>query len=123
MKSALFVCRDTGVFARAVVVIRKRGGSANAEVAQLVTNDRMINVFAANALDAFMGEGPLTPSIDMEVPDLSGAIGLTIECRWEDLFVDIVHELAGEVSGPSWVLDTDGIAWGAATVDPIRIRL
>lgn len=56
-------------------------------------------------------------------PDMSTVTAISVDCRWEDLFVQLCADIAAAAPGPVWVLDGDGVIWPAAAVDPRRLRL
>jgi hypothetical protein len=67
----------------------------------------------AEGLEAFDGR---------TLPDMSNWFGYAIECRWEDLFCQVLRVLGASVPN-LFVIDGDGFVWPAAEVDPSRIRL
>ncbi|MBO0898914.1 hypothetical protein J1G42_02915 [Cellulomonas sp. zg-ZUI222] len=63
-----------------------------------------------------------SPGLD-DVPDLSTALAVSVECRWEDLFAAWIARLAARLPEAAWVVDGDGVVWPAAGVDPKTVRL
>lgn len=50
-------------------------------------------------------------------------VGYTVECRWEDMFCEVVWALAAQLCSPVWVIDADGLLWAAGSLDPLKICL
>lgn len=126
MKSAYLVSLGESFEADVLQAARTLGADVHSDVAQLRDDqDRLVTVFGGlgqdgasdwrEGLSAAPGSGPL--------PDLSTAGAVSIECRWEDLFVSFVGRLAELLPDPSWVVDGDGVVWPATQVDPGAVRL
>ena len=126
MKSAYLVSLGESFEVDVLQAARTLGADVRADVAQLRDDqDRLVTVFGGlgqgsasdwrEGLSAAPGSGPL--------PDLSTAWAVSIECRWEDLFVSFVGRLAELLPNPSWVVDGDGVVWPATQVDPSAVRL
>jgi hypothetical protein len=56
-------------------------------------------------------------------PDIHTASACYVECRWEDLFIDLVQRISRRVSESVWVLDSAGVLWLAEELDPNELRL
>jgi hypothetical protein len=56
-------------------------------------------------------------------PDLQTVSACYVECRWEDLFTDVVSRMSAKLDFPLWVLDSDGNVWSADAIDPDRLVL
>ncbi|GEK23163.1 hypothetical protein CXY01_36830 [Cellulomonas xylanilytica] len=126
MKSAYLVSLSEAFEVDVLQAAAGLGADVRNDVAQLRDDqDRLVTVFGGlgahdapdwrAGLSAAPGSGPL--------PDLSTATAVSIECRWEDLFVSFVGRLAALLPNPSWVVDGDGVVWPAAQVDPSAVRL
>jgi hypothetical protein len=46
-----------------------------------------------------------------------------VECRWEDLFVEITEEIGAGLTEAVWVVDGNGVLWPARNLDPQALRL
>lgn len=58
-----------------------------------------------------------------EVVRLDCMSGYSLECRWEDLFCDVVDALASRTGVTTWVVDGDGVLWRGGSLDPAKVRL
>ena len=56
-------------------------------------------------------------------PDLQTVSVCYVQCRWEDLFTDVVSRMSAKLDFPLWVLDSDGNVWSADAIDPDRLVL
>ena len=63
-----------------------------------------------------------TPLGRKEAVDLGCLAGYAVECRWEQMFCDVVGALGARVA-PLWVVDGDGVLWSARELDRARLRL
>ena len=70
-----------------------------------------------------LAEGPLAPTPGVEMPDPTRLNVLYVECRWEQLFVDLVVRIAAELQTPAWVVDSNDVTWPALSIDPARLTL
>ncbi|TQL02658.1 hypothetical protein [Cellulomonas sp. SLBN-39] len=68
-------------------------------------------------------EGPFEHRGPGPAPDLSAAVAVSVECRWEDLFASSVARMAALLPYQAWVVDDGGVVWPAADVDPAGVRL
>jgi hypothetical protein len=67
--------------------------------------------------------GPVAPAAGVRVPDLHRVTACPFECRWPDLVARLAEMAAAVSESPIWVLDGDGVVWGADAVDPLTVRL
>jgi hypothetical protein len=82
---------------------------------------RKLTAFSGSVLDREWREAELAQTGD--VVRLSGLVGHAVECRWNDLFCEVVKALAFRVTTPTWVVDTNGILWWGRSLDPQHIFL
>lgn len=68
-------------------------------------------------------EGALVSASGAQLPDMRLVTACPFECRWPDLAVRIVGEIAQVGDSPTWVLDGDGVVWDARDVDPSKVQL
>lgn len=54
---------------------------------------------------------------------VTGVVGYAVECRWADLFCEVLGTVAANARTPMWVSDTDGVLWEATDLDPAEICL
>lgn len=104
----------------------RMGADVREDVAQLRDEqDRFVTVFGGLGLDrASDWREDLTPAPGTgPLPDLSTALAVSVECRWEDLFATVVGRLAALLPYPAWVVDGNGVVWPATRVDPGGVRL
>ena len=57
-----------------------------------------------------------------EAVDLGCLTGYAVECRWEQMFCEVIGALDARV-GSLWVVDGDGVLWPAKQLDASRIQL
>lgn len=123
MKSALLISSDRRLFEKAEKMLLSMGGdSAPGSVAQVQREDGYLFNLFNTAPDDF-GDWPMVPRPGVSVPDVSLAIGLTVECRSERWFVELTGLIAALTDERTWVLDGDDILWDARFVDPDQVRL
>ncbi|MFN8076309.1 MAG: hypothetical protein U0Q15_12940 [Kineosporiaceae bacterium] len=129
MKSAFLLSSESNLF-RLVADVLKADPSCSTRdvegVVQLVDSEgRLLTVFAhVDEESAWeFRDGPFVLADESTHVDTSAMTACVVECRWADLFVDVVGRLADQVPNPLWVLDADGVIWPAAEVDPSRVRL
>lgn len=128
MKSALLVSYRADLFDVVSHVLRKLSPDVAEAVnyARMVDTDgRILTVFGAPHEHTYssLREEENTPREGVTAPDMDLVRVCVIECRWEDLFANVVREVAHAVREPCWVVDGDGVIWDAANVDPTLIRL
>ncbi|NKY40602.1 hypothetical protein [Cellulomonas septica] len=125
MKGALVLSEDAGLFGVARDVIVGRGGTAVEDTAQLRGPDGfLLTLFRDEYPGDDFREQPFTPADGVEdVPQMTQAHGLPVECRSEVLFVDVVRAIAAAAGRPVWVLDNESVLWAAERLDPATISL
>lgn len=102
------------------------GADVRGDVAQLRDGrEGLVTVFGGLGVDgASDWREHLTPAPGSgPLPDLSTAVAVSVECRWEDLFAAFVGRLAGLLPYPAWVVDGNGVVWPAERVDPGGVQL
>ncbi|WP_199422483.1 hypothetical protein [Actinotalea solisilvae] len=128
MKSATFLSFDPE-FERVVSeVITARGGRVGDQQMELVEDgpDRgRFNFYGKTPadLDWEFRDPPWEAADGVTLPDMATVGGYYVECGWEQQFADVAKAIAEAASGPVWVMDSDGVVWDAAAVDPERIVL
>lgn len=127
MKGAFVVSSEDALYSQIERILVARGGQAGEDVVQVVDeHGPRFTVFgglgAAFEADltaeptGLRGDGPL-PSVP------TAASSCWAECRSEEVFVRWVRVIADARTGPTWVLDGDGILWSSAALDPAGVRL
>lgn len=126
MKGALLVSEDGHLFESARDVVVARGGTSVEDAAQLRGPDGfLLTVFRddGSAGDDFRHEPVVPADGATELPRMAAVHGVTVECRSETLFVDVVRSIAAAVDRPVWVLDNDSVLWPADALDPSTLSL
>ncbi|GAA0957674.1 hypothetical protein GCM10009554_68740 [Kribbella koreensis] len=130
MKGAYLISLDQGFFEEIVAVLSAEGAVCawgQDPMVQLVDGGgRVLTVFGEYEDRDFL-EGPdvvLVPGGEgVVIPDLRAVAVCSVECRWEELFVEVVGRLAGRVSAAMWVVDGKDVVWGAGAIDVERVAL
>jgi hypothetical protein len=126
MRGAFLVSDSPDIYRDVSVALVDMGAVAYEEVVQL--RDDQGRLFTVDLLaDSESGwewrEGPFVVRGDAEPPEMVTATACLVQCRWEDLFTSIVHQLAAVLPEPAWVLDGNDVLWPAALVDEREVRL
>ncbi|GAA4621865.1 hypothetical protein [Cellulomonas oligotrophica] len=126
MRSAYLVSTERSLEDDVWCAAARMGAEVRDHVAQHRDGEgRLVTVFGA--LDpkeaADWQEGPFEYRGPGSAPDLSTTVAVSVECRWEDLFVSWVARLASLLPYPAWVVDGDGVVWPATDVDPAAVCL
>lgn len=126
MKGAILVGPEAGLMAKARASLAERfdlrGGDADwLQVAD--DGGRLFSLYPSSAdLDWEWRDGVSTARCTL--PEGWHAMhGYNIECRWVDLFVEVVHAITVTVDGPWYVVDGDGVLWLAADPELSGLRL
>jgi hypothetical protein len=122
MRSVLFVSSDDAAARKVASLLAGLGGELAQGVSQLRVAGTLLNVEDAD-LTSYLADGPLTPAPAVQLPDLSAAVALSVECRSAVVLADYVARFAVVVVGESWVLDGNGVVWNASAVDPAKVQL
>jgi hypothetical protein len=96
--------------------------AARDDFVQLATKDGRLFTADGEAEPRWEWAASDTMADGSAAPDLSGALGWAVECRWEALFCQVVAAVADLVPD-LLVVDGDGVVWRGAEVDPDTIRL
>jgi hypothetical protein len=100
--------------------------SEDGDASQLTTPDgRLFTVFGSipPGTEWEYDTGPYVPAGMAVIPDMTRVTVCFIECRWEDLFVDLVRKVAVRLGAPTWVLDSNRVLWVASEVDASDVAL
>ncbi len=127
MKGAFLVGQGAGTFETAKKVLLSLGGQISDDNSVIQIRDETGGFFTVYRVppgsEGEFRDGPLYAAPGLEVPDLSAASGLAIECRSEFQFVTFVKAIARASPVDTWVIDGDGVVWSAGDVDASRVRL
>ena len=125
MKGAFFLSFDDRIFDKICTLLVARGGSCSgAEIeGQIDVQGKLFTVYGPAEPEWEFREPPFVAAPGASIPDMTRVRGFVIECRWEDLFVEMVRDIAALSEGGAWVLDGDGVVWCADNVDPGLVRL
>ena len=114
---------DPGLFRRAAATLVGLGAQVADDVLQLRDEaDRLFTVWQSSS-ETLLGGGPLPVTPGVQIPEIASMQVLYIECRWEDVFVDLVARIAVELTAPAWIVDSNDVTWPALQLDPGRIAL
>jgi hypothetical protein len=117
------ISSDRRLFEKAEKMLLSMGGdSAPGSVAQVQGEDGYLFNLFNTAPDDFR-DWPMVPRPGVGVPEVSLAIGLTVECGSERCFTELIGLIAALTDEQTWVLDGDDMLWDARFVDPDQIRL
>lgn len=88
-------------------------------------NGRLFTLFerVPEGTDWEVREGPFAAATGARLPDMRTVVACPFDCRWPDLAVRVAASVARAAEVPTWLLDGDGVVWGAEAVDPRRVRL
>ncbi|MCT2584635.1 hypothetical protein [Actinophytocola gossypii] len=123
---------DDEIFAKVRQFLIDEGGEASLDltgpnaVVQILDDDgRMFTVFANEdgVLDIDDDELAVASEKASLPQGLADMATCYVECRWADLFARTVRRLEEALAEPIWVIDSDGVVWPAASVDPTRVML
>ena len=126
MKAAYLVSRSASFEDDVWQAASALGWEVQGDVAQVRDEaGRLLTVFGGlGESHASDWRDDLVPSPALDAaPDLSDALAVSVECRWEDMFATVVRRLAAHLPGPTWVVDGNGVVWPAGQVDPGSIQL
>jgi hypothetical protein len=129
MKGAFLLSEDPNLFEHVANLLRARGAAYSSEDGGVVQmsdeGGRLLTVFGEvpeeTAWEYRSDPDEVAPGV--AVPDLERVTACAVECRDETWFVAVMAALARELEQPSWVLDGDGMLWGAGQIDVNRLRL
>jgi hypothetical protein len=68
-------------------------------------------------------DGPHHLGSGKELPDFGALSACSIECRWIDLFTDVMAELNARLMRRYWVLDAEDVVWDISEIDLGRFTL
>ena len=129
MKGAFIVSTDDGLYEQIERVLVAEGGKS--------APDRTVQVRDATGT-RFTVFGDLGPEFAVDLaagadevrgeqvggtPAYTTASSCWVECGSAEVFVDWVRRIAEARSGPTWVLDGDGVLWTPVALDPLGVRL
>jgi hypothetical protein len=127
MKGAFLVAPDSGLFGTAKRVLISLGGQASTDDSVIQLRDETGGLFTVYRVppgsEWEFKTGPLSSATGADIPDLTSMNGLAIECRSEFQFSAIVKAIAEASAVSMWVVDGDGVVWGACEVDASLVRL
>lgn len=129
MKSAFLLAESASLFDDARDVLVREGADYTPDHGGLAQawdpQGRLLNMFGTYPPESEWEyrEGPFDLETAAPPADMDRVTACYVECRFEDLFVATVARIAAAVPHATWVLDSNGTMWDAASVDPARVRL
>lgn len=128
MKSAFLLSNDGGLDSLVRSLLVAQGAHATPDSVQLSQE--------GPGRGSFVYYGRVKPEVEWEfrdppweaadgvaLPDMATVDGYYVECRWEEQVAEVARALAEASPSPLWVMDSNGVVWDAAGVDPARIHL
>lgn len=128
MKSAFLLSHNPDFDRLVRTHLAARGAHVGADAVQLVDEGpphRMFHYYGKVKpdLEWEFRDPPWIAADGVPLPDIATVDGYYVECRWEDLFAETMAAIAGASKLPVWVMDSNGVVWDGAAVDPERIHL
>lgn len=108
MRSVLFVSRDGAAENKVASLLASLGGALAPGVSQLHVAGTLLNVENAD-LASYVAEGPLIPGPAVQLPDLSAAAALSIECQSGALLAEYAARFA------EWLTEKAGSSTATAS--------
>ena len=128
MKGALLLAREDDFFSRLSHAMRRVGvpvarvGRGYLRLTDAENRSLFLFDEAHSYLDDFRRE-PSNWEAGIQKFDKEAVTGAVVECRWDDLFIDVVARSARILDFPVWVADDNGHIWDATAIDPARLQL
>ncbi|WP_374008775.1 hypothetical protein [Leifsonia sp. LS-T14] len=125
MKSVFFLADVKDIFEILARLLLIHGGDrVGHEVAQIIDSQgRALTVFPSDkAYEQEVTEPPIAIRGTPPSTSLSGLSWCVVECRWEDIILHWIQQLA-PLTGGLWVLDGDGVLWNSNDLVAGEIRL